>query len=470
MNNRILLFLLIASTGWAQQPIFLNYSPAGFTDILVTPENDMIAVGRNFAGDKIELWKISSNGVEIWHRIIPFSASIIMNKLNVTKDKNYILSGNYVQAPGATKLAFIKFSPEGDIIWASYPEISKSVKVEDVFQLADQSYVMTGTSGSGSGKPYYSLFHFDSTASVLLDFSEHLVEGDSSLLNAQSPVESYIDNDNEQIIAICADNASGSNINSDSYVLKFSTSGQLVWKTKIDYGQSDRALSVTPLKDGSIVVCGLTNEVFSNPSARAFVTKLNKDGDVLWENFYDSTGIGAPVAGVDLLELKNGDLLISGYKIGAPKYNIFLLLADSAGNEKNRMVLWRNNHDDYPAAMVKLENNIIAIAGNQGLPLYRNLLVLFPLSIITDTKDLFIDSPLFEVYPNPVETQLTLFYQQIESSSLRLEIFSNSGENVFSGRPHANMDLSLYSAGMYYFILSDSKSSKSYVRKVIKGQ
>lgn len=469
---RILLFLLIASTctAWAQQPVFFNYSPAGFTDVLVTPENDLIAVGRNFSGDRIELWKLNSNGDEIWHKTLPIFENVVMNNLDITNDHNYIVSGNFIQAPGLTKLAFIKFSPEGEIIWESYPEIQKSVEVGDFFQLADDSFVMTGTSGN-TGKPYYSLIHFDSTASNMLGFAQHLVENDTFFTNEQTPKDSYLNIENESIVAVCDDNASGSSINSDAYVMNFSTSGQLIWQTKIDLGQTDKVNSALPLKDKSIAICGHTNQLFFATMTRAFVTKLNGNGEVLWTNYYDSTGIGAPLAGLDLLELENGDLLITGTKIGAPKNNIFMLLIDSLGNEKNRMVLWRNDHDDFPVSMVKLENNIIAIAGHQDAFLYhKNLLVLFPLSIITDTKNLIIDSPLFEVYPNPVRAELTLKYGQIETSDSRVELYSNTGEKIFSGMPNGKLDMGRYPAGIYYLILSDRKTSKSFVRKVIKGQ
>jgi len=470
MNKNTLLFLLLANTSWAQQPVFLNYSAFGFTDILLTPENDLIAVGRNFADDRIELWKLNSNGDEIWHKTLPIFERIVMDNINITNDHNYIVSGNFIQAPGLTKLAFIKFSPEGEIIWESYPEILKSVEVGNLFQLADNSFVMTGTSGN-SGKPYYSLIHFDSTASNLLDFTQHLVENDTFFTNWQTPKDSYLNIDNESIIAVCDDNTSGSSINSDAYVMNFSTSGQLIWKTKIDLGQTDKVASALPLKDKSIAICGHTNQDFFTTWTRAFVTKLNGNGEVLWTNYYDSTGIGAPLAGLDLLELKNGDLLITGSKIGAPKYNIFMLLIDSLGNEKNRMVLWRDDHDDSPRSMVKLENNIIAIAGSQdGFWLYKNLLVLFPLSVITDTKNLIIDSPLFEVYPNPVGTELSLRYEQMESRAVRLEIYSSTGDVLYSGSPQGRIEMSSYPNGIYYFVMSDSGASKTYLRTVVKGR
>jgi hypothetical protein len=97
-------------------------------------------------------------------------------------------------------------------------------------------------------------------------------------------------------------------------------------------------------------------------------------------------------------------------------------------------------------------------------------LVLFPLSVITDTKNLVINSPLFDVYPNPVGNELNLRYEQVESRSIRLEIYSSTGDVLYSGRPQGRIEMSSYPNGIYYFVMSDIGTSKTYLRTVVKGR
>ncbi len=464
---RILFLILLANPGWGQQATFLSYSGFAFSDMLRTPEHDLILVGKNFSDDEIELRKVSEGGDEIWNLTILFPLDVNMAHLSPANDHHFLLSGNFIQAPDTTTLIIIKFSTEGEILWMSSPKIPKSVEIDDVFQLGDGTFIMTGTSGS-FGNPYYSLFHFDSTASILLNATHHLVENDTLLTDDQNTRASIQNRENGYITVVCNDNASGSSINSDATVMQFDSLGELLWKTKLDLGQSDDARCVKQLKDQSILVAGKSTHVLFTSWARAFVTKLDDSGTILWTNFYDSTGLGAPLFGIDILELTNGDLLLTALKIGMPDYNIVVFLLDSLGQEKNRLWLKRNGQNDFSNVMVQVEDNQMAIAGHQGLPNFSNLLVLFPLSILTNTFNPIIDSPLFEAFPNPVSTELTLYYPQIENLGLQLDIYSETGSKLYTGVPKPGMNMQGYPTGTYYFVLTDYKKSQSYVRKVLK--
>lgn len=464
---RILAFVCLAHSLSGQQATYLTYSMFPFSDVLRTSENDLILVGKSFTDDKIELRKLSSDGNEIWTKAIGFPADVNMAHLSHSDSQNFLLYGNFIQSPDTTTLAIYKFSTDGEILLASFPKIPKSVEVDDFFQLGDGTFTMTGTSGDFLN-PYYSLFHFDSTASVLLSETRHLIESDTLLTNDQNTRASIQNRENGIITAICNDNASGSSINTDATVMQFDALDELIWKTKLDFGQSDDARCIKQLKNQSILIGGKSTEVFLTTWAKAFLTKLDKNGAVLWTNFYDSTEIGAPMMGIDVLELNNGDLLFTTLKIGSPHYNIVLFLLDSLGQEKNRLWLQRNNLDDFPSVTVQIDNNQIAIAGHQGIPNFSNLLILFPLSLLTDTHYPIHDSPMFEVFPNPANSELTIQFPSLEDSDLQLKIYSEAGRVLFAGTPTMTMNIHDFPSGTYYFMLTDPKNAQSYVRKVLK--
>lgn len=105
---------------------------------------------------------------------------------------------------------------------------------------------------------------------------------------------------------------------------------------------------------------------------------------------------------------------------------ILLLLTDADGIEKQRVLLERDNHDDAPGAVVLLDNDMVAIAGWEGhLENAQNLLVLFPLSLLTAIREMAVESPFFRVLPNPFETDLSIQYDHPNASAeaLRLEIY-----------------------------------------------
>ena len=333
------IFLFIAQLV-AAQAVFKNYSAAGFASMIRTPENELIAGGRTYSGNASELWKFDAGGNVIWSQILPFPPNSYIKKISTTNDGNYMLCGYYAQGAGQSNLLFVKFTTHGNVLWTTLPNVPKQFNINNVFQLTDQSFVAVGASGN-YGTPNYAVLRFDSTLTNVLSFVEHQVESDTFFTNWQSVEDAYLSPDQASIISICADNTTGSNINSDSYVLKSDINGQLIWKKKIDNGQLDRARAVKLLADNTILVTGITNQDYWTTWDNMFLTKLDGNGEVLWQRFFDSTGIGAPLTGINLLERNNGDILITGNKLGGPKSNILLVLMDANGAEKREQV-WPN--------------------------------------------------------------------------------------------------------------------------------
>ena len=381
-----------------------------------------------------------------------------------------MLCGYYAQGAGQSNLLFVKFTTHGNVLWTTLPNVPKQFNINNVFQLTDQSFVAVGASGN-YGTPNYAVLRFDSTLTNILSFVEHQVESDTFFTNWQSVEDAYLSPDQASIISICADNTTGSNINSDSYVLKSDINGQLIWKKKIDNGQLDRARAVKLLADNTILVTGITNQDYWTTWGNMFLTKLDGNGEVLWQRFFDSTGIGAPLTGINLLERNNGDILITGNKLGGPKSNILLVLMDANGAEKNRLLLTRDEYEDSPNATVLLDNEIIAIAGWQDqFWLHKNLLVLLPFKLISSTRETIVDSPSFEVFPNPFHTGVTMQYdhQSKPPTPLTLEIYAHLGSLVYTGTISNSLNLQELPSGMYYFVLTDKALSKSFVRRVVK--
>ena len=452
------------------QPVFNTYSDAGFGHLIRTPDNEMIACGRTYSGSNSQLWKFDANGNVIWSNILPLSANARIKSITITNDHNYLLGGGTYSVSGEWRLVFIKVSPNGDILQTIFPNFTKRFDINDAYQLPDQSFVAVGASGN-YGTPNYAVLTLDSTLTNVLSFIEHQVESDTFFTNWQTVHDSHLSPDKATVVSVCADGATGSSINSDSYVLKSSIDGQLIWKTKIDNGQKDQAMGLGLLADHSIVVTGITNQDYWTTWDRMFITKLDVNGQILWQHFFDSTGVGAPLIGIEVMEMNNGDILTTGRKIGGPKDNIFLLLTDANGIEKSRLLLQRDEHEDYPWSTVLLDNNVLAIAGYQDqFWLHKNLLVLLPFALLSDAKEAQVDSPLFNAFPNPFDANISIEYkgQSPPIVALQLTIYSSAGNKIYTGDLLNSFNFKNFPAGMYYLVVTDKRSPASFVRRIIK--
>lgn len=138
----------------------------------------------------------------------------------------------------------------------------------------------------------------------------------------------------------------------DGYIIKYSSSGNIIWTKTIESFTSSRPdddviTSMDVLKDGSICICGFSygsqvsifGQIISGPVS--FIAKVTPDGNVIWINKFSSTlGIGA-------------------YRVKFDNSNNVLV----AGNEKDSL-------NNYKAAIAKINGSTGNIIWKQTYPTY----------------------------------------------------------------------------------------------------
>ena len=89
--------------------------------------------------------------------------------------------------------------------------------------------------------------------------------------------------------------------------------------------------------------------------------------------------------------------------------------------------------------------------------------------VITNTENLH-EIPLFTIYPNPVNTITTIYYNMTPSQKVNLQIVNIHGQQIFNdlydGQREITLDLSSYVSGSYFIIIEDERGV--YVEKLIK--
>lgn len=468
-NTFTLLFCLFIYSTFAQ-PVFRTYSDHGFIHVLRIPGNELLLVGNNYDNHTSEIWRLQANGDTIWSLSLADEPYVWTGKVNVLPDGNYITCGVVRTEPNRNRPSFRKISAAGQVTTTVHHSLSKNFNVESVHPLPDQTFLAVGTTGYNI-LYNYALLRLDSTLENVLSLVEFPIEEDTLIHNWQSVRSSYLNAEQQTVISLTNDVVSGPNVNSNCWVVKSDVDGQLLWKIALDYNDDDYATDLAIFPDNSILVTGRTrdNETLLH---KLFLTKLDSSGTVVWERILTDSSTNAILLGSMVLLTASGDLALVTTRSDSSGRDILVMLLDNNGMEKNRLLLEREIYNDVAASIAWLDNEVLTIAGGEvaALNVQSGLLILLPLSLLTVTKEVVFENEQFQVFPNPFETKASIQYNEPNalSEALRLDVYSSTGRKVYEGGVSDSIALQHLPAGMYCFILTDRRLSKSFVRKVVK--
>lgn len=75
----------------------------------------------------------------------------------------------------------------------------------------------------------------------------------------------------------------------DAWLLKLNGNGSIAWQRKLGGGEFDSITSLAPIADGGIIAVGWTRS-FGPGTSAAWITKLNKDGNIVWQQTLGGSG------------------------------------------------------------------------------------------------------------------------------------------------------------------------------------
>lgn len=302
--------------------------------------------------------------------------------------------------------------------------------------------------------------------------------------------------------------------NCDFWIIMIDPNGNKLWNKLYGSKFSDFATSIAPTSDGGYIIGGYSNSPAGFNKSEGFVgvtdywiVKIDSLGNQQWDKTIGGT------KGDYLTSIKqtadNGYLLsgystsgISGVKTGAAKGNedIWLVKLDNTGN-----VLWDKtiggDLTDKPSNIIELSNgdfivgassnsaisgdkseNTIGDSGNNDFWIMRltaaggsrNNIAASNLSsnvINKGNTDPVTKSLSMRVSPNPVKTTATVNYTAGKSTNLSLIVYNNNGKVVSratlkSASGTHTVNLSAFANGVYYFVLTNGKSS--YTQAIVK--
>jgi len=134
------------------------------------------------------------------------------------------------------------------------------------------------------------------------------------------------------------------------------------WDHTFGGAQDDEARAVITTADGGFAFCGWTASSDSSKND-AWIVRLNKDGQRLWEKTY---GDSADDEATALAELKSGGFIVSGAKTVNGKADAWLIRLDPRGE-----LLWEKNYggkefDKAESFVVTADGDFIVCGGTRS--------------------------------------------------------------------------------------------------------
>lgn len=292
-----------------------------------TSDNGFIIAGdtHSFGAGDYDAWflKRANNGMIQWQKrfgIIGTSDEYFTDIIE-TNDNKYILVGYCTLSDDNKNIVVMKFDENGDIVWQKGFGGDGEDRADSVIQTADNGYILVGyTFSFGQGNSDGWIIKINSIGN--LEWQKVIGSSGTDRISAiqQTTDQGYI------MAGHYEPNLAGV---SDLWVIKMNNDGDIEWQYSFGGAGHEWAESVLEKPDGGYIVCGNTNSA-GNGDYDFWISKLTHDGTVEWQKTYG--GIAADEA-KSLQLTADGGYIAAGYTIsyGAGSNDIWVIKLNEDG-------------------------------------------------------------------------------------------------------------------------------------------
>ncbi len=332
------------------EPRIQQTSDGGYIVAGYSNSNDGDVTGSH-GGYDYWVMKLDESGEMVWEKCLGGSGQDYAYSINQTSDGGYIVAGyswstdgDVVGNHGSADHLIIKLDENGEKVWqkclgGSYNDYARSIQ-----QTSDGGYIVAGytwsTDGDVSGK------HGDSDYWVVKldtigDIEWQKCLGGSGLDYAFDIQQT---SDGSYIVAGYTNSTdgdvTGKHEGDDYRVVKLDASGDLLWQKCLGGSEIEHAFSIQQASDGSYIVAGYTNSNDGNVTGNhgdkdCWVVKLDASGDLLWQKCLGGSNSDAAWS---IQTTSDGGYIVAG-----------------ASNSTDGNVT--GNHGDYDYWVVKLDTS-----------------------------------------------------------------------------------------------------------------
>lgn len=282
-------------------------------------------------GEK-RLIKLNGQGEVVWQfipgRDLDYQRTALISFMPAT-DKGFLVVGNYVsEIPGIiVQGILIKINENGEMEWHRLLGTSYRTNCYDIEKSGDGSYMIAATTGND----YYQEL-----------FIEKIDETGNTILTKAYPTSGYSfargitkTRDNGFIVGgITVDSRS----RTVTRIIKINNDGDLIWEEFFDWSPFQTSLTgITTIDNNDYVFTGIVQ--ISDYIHNCYLARLNSNGNLLWKRFYPHSELagGCGTSGKTVRSTDDGGFIILGgrgciWRDDVPDSGVWLFKTDPDGN------------------------------------------------------------------------------------------------------------------------------------------
>lgn len=466
MKTLFIIPLLIAGSVYAQSGTFLKVFGGTAQDegyhVAQTFDGGFIIVGRTFSfgagSSSIYLLKTNASGDTLWTKTHGSVFTDAGYSVQQTFDGGYIIAGQLGEPDtlmeGLANVYLIKTNTTGDTLWTFLWDGGTGDIAYSLQQISDSGYIACGVLNSS--------INFNNPVPFLIKIGAN---GDSlwtKLYDTSSVVNSVKQTfDGGYILT----GSIGTPPTAKVYLVKTDAAGDTVWTKKDNWGFSyGWGKEVIQTQDSGFVITG---SMFAGSVNNLFLSKVDKFGNLLWSKNYGGTKNDYGTS-IDLC--MDGGFIISGstYSFATGQFtnsDIWLLKTNSDG-DTSWTKTYGTTENEKAFSVKQCNDNGFVVTGSTGAISNVFLLKTDSLGDAPSFSGIYgiihNSNPLFRIYPNPSNHNITIEFEIKNESNVQIIICDNAGNEVlrtnksyYQTRKHyEHINVDTFMPGIYFIILN----------------
>lgn len=429
-----------------------------------TFDGGYIITGKTFPTNSWDsdlfLVRTDSNGDTLWTKTYGGAGNDIGVDVKQTTDNGFIISGYYYSSleSGSFDVWLLKTDSNGDTLWTNTFGGSNNDFGNSVFQNDDGGYVIIGSTESyGAGGSDFWIVKTDASGDSLwsktyggpyheIAFEAQATSDGGYIIAGYTQLQGFF--------------------NSDVWLVKLFSNGEVDWTQTYGGDQDDLAYSVSETADAGYILSGDTKS-FGSGYSDVYVIKTDMYGDTMWTKTF---GGASNDAGNSVIETAEGDFLVCGntFSFSADgDMDLWLIKTDISG-----YTLWTEMYggsgDELGYSVIETFDGRLSLCGyttTYGAG-ERDVWLLHleadgQLGIDETINPTSSSFELKQNYPNPFMGSTTIEYFIPSSGIVSLKVYDLTGRpittlvngQVKAGSHSVRFDGSQLKGGIYYYRL-----------------
>ncbi|MCH7769538.1 MAG: T9SS type A sorting domain-containing protein [Bacteroidetes bacterium] len=382
----------------------------------------------------VYLVKSDLSGNVIWSRVYGGSSADGAYSLQQTTDGGFII-GAHVNSFGAGQhdVYLIKINNNGDTLWTKTFGGVGEDRFREIHQTADGGFILVSeTLSFGAGNSDVYLIKTDSIGNLLWTKTYGGGSSDYGYSVRQTSDGGYI---------IAGYTRSFGAAGTDVYIIKTDSSGNLDWAKTYGGSSNDYGYSIRQTTDGGYIVAGYTESF--GVVGDVYLIRIDANGDLMWSKTF---GGSQTDHGWSVRQTVDGGFIIAGFtrSFGSGNEDVYLIKTDRLGNSgcnetaavttvSNTATIVSNSTPTITGrgGQMNTAATIVNAAATIDSFLCRNN----PTGIEqsdggSDTKPHQYN--LFQNYPNPFNPSTLIKYTIPAAGNVSLKIYDSLGRDILS--------------------------------------